>query len=373
MDKHKAAHKLLLENFDTNGDGKIDAAEYKVMLERFAEIDLNEDGMISEFEVREYMAANPDQDEKFIRSLIEIDRAQDVSLDSRRNIANFAHKYGNSSHAQVATTDRLQPIITPLEEYFDDIADIFRHIEPVQASEDDYIDDYARYSLWIMLLALFFSVLPILLPVWTISCCIRPVNDGLVGLMGGVMSMFLGPWIFWLSGDSIIRVKKRLTPFYEVDVVKSCCCVRPIDIWTRAWELYGIVYPFQPFGDAISSDFLANTMPCCCTFMKASERQLSFTSLDGPIQGKPLPDGADHPVHLHGNSHPKRDPTDKAKRDTMRKNAEKAKKDKAALTSGTAGASNTTFSESMRAAQTKPKQIKEETKVSEPDDEGLEI
>lgn len=315
MDKHKRAHKLLLERFDLNGDGKIDAEEYKIMLERFAQVDTNADGMISEFEVQQFMANNPDEEEKFIRELIEINMATEISIDSRRDVANFAHKYGNMSNATVATNDRLNPIITPLEAYFDDIADVFPRIAPVQASEDDYIDDYARYSLWIMALGIFLGLFPISVPIWLISCCIRPVNDGLVGLMGLTLGSMIGPAIMWLSGDAIIRVKKRLTPFYEVDVIKSCCCLRPIDVWNRAWELYGIVYLFQPAGDIMNfgvcrlfSEILADYCRCgsycsCCEFMRPSENQISFTDLDGPIQGRPLDpaeNGKDHPLFLHG-------------------------------------------------------------------------
>lgn len=221
------------------------------------------------------------------------------AITTHQHMRVLCHNIGNPSRPKVTQSkaDGV-PIETPLEEYNAAGNSIYKHIVPVQATETDYVDDYARYTLWIVFIGVILGCS------WIVGLLVMLQRGVLIGqnesgesgaktgfasVIALTLGVMVGPFFLWVSGDMIIRVKQRLTPFYEGDLKNILCfCLlgSSIDVWDRAWDLRGIVDQYENQDPNDRCTCLCSCWPDRCCGTRVTERdETSQTDVNGEITG----------------------------------------------------------------------------------------
>lgn len=113
-------------------------------------------------------------------------------------------------------------------------------------------------------------------------------KTGFASVIALTLGVMVGPFFLWVSGDMIIRVKQRLTPFYEGDLKNILCfCLlgSSIDIWDRAWDLRGIV---DQYGNQDPNDRCTCLCSCwpdrCCGSTMTDKEGIETTTGGCPLK-----------------------------------------------------------------------------------------
>lgn len=259
--------KILMENlggvmynvflkYDKNGDGEIDESEFRNMMRDAsllrAEMDRDGDGILDAKEALNTTLEN--------RYLLQLFKRYEVS--TKAEIDSFTTLYGDPLEPEVKSVDHRE-LVTNLEDiqqdpYRDQHKPEYDQILKVQSKAEDYLDDYARYTVWMVVFSIFVSIFPVIfVALITTRFLDKNKNDGAV--YSGAWHFiywYWGPIGLYLAADSVIRVKQGLTPFWEVDVVITFLTATANAVWAalgytlgtieavvynRAWDVVGNV------------------------------------------------------------------------------------------------------------------------------------